>query len=174
MQATSDASGSTALEEGRAWWFFDALEVTHASFAETGGHLAFGESLSPDGSMPPLHVHPEQDEGFYVLEGGMRLYVGRDVIDLGPGQFALAPRAIPHTFRVSSPDGRPSRILGWITGPFDEFVHDVGKPAEGLRLPTEDEQPSPDLDAVTEAAAKRGIIILGPPGMLPTDLPEYQ
>lgn len=159
------------IDPERIWWFFDTLSVFRSFYKETGGSLTFVESIDSPGSMPPLHVHPDQDEAFYMIEGSMRLYVGRDVIDIGPGEFAMAPRKIPHTFKITSET--TAHILGWVTGPFDEFVQQVGKPAPELRLPEEHEVRIPDPEFTAKEAAERGIIILGPPGMLPTDLPEY-
>ena len=67
----------------------------------------------PAGSMPPLHVHHEHDEGFYVLEGSVTLYVPGDAVELGVGDYFVAPRGIPHTYASATPtragSTRPAR-----------------------------------------------------------------
>jgi quercetin dioxygenase-like cupin family protein len=47
---------------------------------------------------PPLHVHPHQDETFYVLEGEFVAEVGGKRFNLHPGDSVLAPRNIPHVW----------------------------------------------------------------------------
>lgn len=161
----------TPIEDGRAYWFLDALVIVHSRYSESG--LCFLETLSSPGPGAPLHVHPDQEEGFYVVDGSLRVYVGSEVIDLAPGQFALAPRGIPHTFEVTS-EG-PTRDLSWINGPFDEFLEAVAVPAKELRLPRPEDLPAEegDPEEFARLAAAVGVTVLGPPGMLPTELPEY-
>jgi quercetin dioxygenase-like cupin family protein len=173
-EALQTSTGGALLPpapEGRALWFLGGLAVIHASFEETAGNLTFLEGVDPPDSMPPLHVHPDQDEGVYVLEGGVRLFVGRTVIDLEPGSYGMMPRGIPHTFRTS-PTGN-TRTLSFTTGPFDEFMRELGVPAKEMRLPSEAETAWPEPAEIDRLAELRGIKILGPPGMLPTELPEY-
>lgn len=45
-----------------------------------------------------LHVHHEDDEAWYVLEGTLRFQVGQDVFEAGAGSAVLAPKGIPHAF----------------------------------------------------------------------------
>ena len=47
---------------------------------------------------PPLHVHPHQDETFYVLEGEFIAEVGGKRFNLHPGDSVCAPRNIPHVW----------------------------------------------------------------------------
>src|SRR5262245_21502032 len=47
---------------------------------------------------PPLHVHREQDDTLFVLEGVLTVQVRDELFDLGPGDFATVPPGIPHTF----------------------------------------------------------------------------
>ena len=47
---------------------------------------------------PPLHVHHETDEFFYVIDGHLLVQAGQERHDLGPGCFAWLPRQIPHTY----------------------------------------------------------------------------
>ena len=86
---------------------------------------------------------------------------------LGPGDFILLPRNVPHTYQVA-PD-REARWL-WILAPsgFEEFVEELSIPAESRTLAPTDNPPIPDFEQrVEEAAAKQHITMLGPPGALP-------
>ena len=107
----------------------------------------------PAGHMPPLHVHHAEDEIFYVVDGEVTLYLPGRRIDCLPGDCVLAPRGIPHAYRVG---GRPARWLV-MSSPagFERFVGSVAALA--------------DLDpaTLTAVAAEHEIEILGPPGMLP-------
>jgi len=144
-------------------WFLDTLVDVHLTADETPAGFSLVESWAPAGDQPPLHVHREDDEGFYVLEGRLRLWVGKAEIELGPGEFALAPHGIPHTFRVESPEGARWLVTS-ATGDFDKFVVAYGDPADEHRLPDPVE---PDLDRLGALAADHGIDLLGPPGTLP-------
>ena len=121
----------------------------------------------PAGDMPPLHVHDREDEGFYVLEGSLELWVGDEPpIKLVPGEYALAPHGIPHTYRAGD-EGAVSLVTS-LPGAFVSFVRAVGRPAERAELPVL--EGPPDAAALARTAAEHGITILGPPGMLPSDL----
>jgi mannose-6-phosphate isomerase-like protein (cupin superfamily) len=107
----------------------------------------------PPGDMPPLHGHHTHDEGFLVLSGEVSLFLGGRELALRSGEFVLAPRGVPHTYRVGD---APARWLN-VSMPsgFEQFVED----AAAL-----DEQTP---EALAAAAAERGIEILGPPGTMP-------
>jgi quercetin dioxygenase-like cupin family protein len=119
---------------------------------------------SPAGSMPPLHVHEREAEGFYVLEGSMTLWVGDEPpIKLVPGEYALAPHGIPHTYETGPEDAL--YLVTSVPGAFVSFVRAAGVSAE---LPEPDGPGDPAR--LTAIAAEHGITILGPPGMKPSDL----
>ena len=50
------------------------------------------------GEGPPLHVHPGEDDAFYILEGDVVMLVEDEEIVVGPGTFVLVPPGVPHTF----------------------------------------------------------------------------
>jgi len=83
--------------------------------------------------MPPLHVHHRDDETFYVLEGDGRLFLRDREIVPAPGQAALAPRGVPHTYRVESDRAR------WIVinspAGFEQLLRAASEPAPGAELP---------------------------------------
>lgn len=135
--------------------FIDNRVRIHLSAVETGGDLMLMEAFAPPGSQPPLHVHRDEDEGFYLLEGELTLWVGDETRTLQPGEFLLAPRQVPHTVRVGD---RPARYLVTAGPGFEAFVRAVS--ALG----------SPDPDDLARLAADQGIDLLGPPGMVPAEL----
>ena len=47
----------------------------------------------------PLHVHANEDELFYILEGEHVVQCGEDEFRLGPGGTAFLPRGVPHSQR---------------------------------------------------------------------------
>lgn len=90
-----------------------SLEFSSVAFkvgtAETVGGLFIMEHthLTPGG--PPLHMHPHQEEWFYVMEGQVAFQVGEQRLTLQAGESVLAPRGVPHTFSAVAPT--PSRLL---------------------------------------------------------------
>ncbi|MGH3016419.1 MAG: cupin domain-containing protein, partial [Gaiellaceae bacterium] len=47
---------------------------------------------------PDLHVHADEDDSFYILEGELTFVVEDDEVVAGPGTFVLVPPGIRHTF----------------------------------------------------------------------------
>ena len=86
--------------EGQALWFLGSLVTIKASGEDTGGRMAVIEHLSPRGSGSPLHVHRNEDESFYVLEGELTMWVDGQTIAAPKGSFVYGPRDVPHTFIV--------------------------------------------------------------------------
>jgi Cupin domain len=103
-----------------------------------------------------------------LFEGELTLFVAGEQVVLGPGQAALAPRDVAHAYRVESEEAR------WlvVTNPagFDAFVREVAEPAPAEELPPVGRPFDPAV--LGQAAAKVGIEILGPPGMLPAGRPS--
>ena len=79
------------------------------SSAATNGRVFLAVEETPPGSGPPLHVHAEQEEVFYVIAGHYRFQVGPQNIDAPAGTTAAVPRGTPHAF-VNISD-KPSRLL---------------------------------------------------------------
>jgi|tagenome__1003787_1003787.scaffolds.fasta_scaffold20846951_2 mannose-6-phosphate isomerase-like protein (cupin superfamily) len=150
-----------------SYWFLDTLVRVHVRGEDTDGRYSVVECLAPAGHQPPPHVHHDDDEGFYVIEGEITVYAGDDETVLGPGDFLNAPRGVPHTFRVTSAE-RARVLVTSAPARFDAFVRALGEPATRDELPVLDG--SPDVERLVATAARYGVEILGPPGMLPKDL----
>ncbi|EFO80589.1 Cupin 2 conserved barrel domain protein [Oscillochloris trichoides DG-6] len=58
-------------------------------------HLYQMEVRIAQGSSVPLHQHP-QEQTTYVVRGRLRVQVGEDVFEAGPGSLARFPSNVPH------------------------------------------------------------------------------
>jgi quercetin dioxygenase-like cupin family protein len=144
-------------------WFLEDLAYVHVDGEQTGEALSLVELAGRRGDMPPLHVDHRNDETVYVVAGRMTLFLGGREIDLGEGQAAVAPRGVPHAYRIESEQAR------WlvINNPagFERFLRAASEPAPADELPPAGR--SVDSDAVVQLATEYGIEVLGPPGTLP-------
>src|SRR5438270_4191639 len=62
-------------EEGEAFWLLGMLQTIRIGREDTGGQYGLIEVVVPMGVGSPWHVHPEEDEWFYVLDGELTVYV---------------------------------------------------------------------------------------------------
>jgi quercetin dioxygenase-like cupin family protein len=154
---------TTTARKPEAIWFIDNLARVLVDGRESAGAVAVVETEGRRGDMPPLHVHEREDEVFYVLEGRFSVHVPGESRELGPGEAAFAPRGTPHAYRVESATARWLAIA--TPAGFDDFVREAGEPAAEEALPPAGRAHDPAL--LTEVAARYGIELLGPPGMLP-------
>jgi len=76
---------------------------------QTNGVLTALENSIAPGEGPPLHVHAEEDEAWYVLEGELRFSLDGESAAAPAGSFVFVPRGSPHCFQNVG-DG-PARIL---------------------------------------------------------------
>jgi mannose-6-phosphate isomerase-like protein (cupin superfamily) len=140
---TLSTSSQTPTARGEARWFFGGLLTVKAGAADTGGQYTLLEIALPPGLAAPLHVHHDEDEGFYVLEGSATIHVGDEVVEIASGQHAFGPRDVPHRF-VTGPNG--ARMLWVLTpGGFENFVEEASVPAAALTLPPADVLPPDDV-----------------------------
>ena len=154
---------------GEAHWFFGNLVTLKAAGEHTDGRFALTEFVNPAGSASPLHVHHDEHEAFYVLEGTAEVHCGDQVFSVAPGSFVLLPGGIPHWHRVSS--DAPMRSLVLTTGQFERYVAACGQPAQAHELPPPG---PPDMDRTAAAGHQFRIDVLGPPPAAPQPPDEPQ
>ncbi|WP_158857388.1 cupin domain-containing protein [Lunatibacter salilacus] len=121
------------------------------SSMDTAGQLSVFEYIGVDKIGPPLHVHLDQDEVFYVVEGEYRFQVGEERHELKTGDTIFLPRNLPHTWIQTSDRGKLIYILQPALKMEEYFqtMHDLGRP------PTQEEENSISL--------AHGIKMVGPP-----------
>jgi len=151
-------------EEGEAYWLLGMLEIVKISGATTNGEFGLIEVTVRAGEGSPWHVHPEEDEWFYVLAGEFTVYVGEERLSLPAGSFAFGPKGVPHTF-IAETDGAKA-LIGFQPFLFEGFLHEVGEPAAERVLPPPLEV-APDMARLIPIGSRNGIEILGPPGPPP-------
>jgi quercetin dioxygenase-like cupin family protein len=105
--------------------FHMSVKATHE---QTSGAFTLLEAQEPAGFGPPLHIHRDAAEAFYVLEGEYIIFLDGREASCPAGSFIFIPAGIPHGFRVG---GVASRKLNLYTpaamvGYFDE-VADAAK-----------------------------------------------
>jgi quercetin dioxygenase-like cupin family protein len=148
---------ATLAGQGEARWWFAGLAEIKAAAEDTGGLLTIVEVTEPPGAEAPLHVHHREDEGFWILEGEVTLYVGDERIEASAGDFAWGPRDIPHRYTVG-PSG--CRMLFICTpGGFEGLVREMSVPAETRTLPPASDE-EPDMEMVATVARKYGAELL--------------
>ena len=136
---TIDSSDTGALapialgpDEGEARWFLGTLVSLKSTHESTGGRVAVMENYAPRGSGSPLHVHHNEDEWFYVIEGELTLWVGGRTVTAPAGSFVYGPRDIPHTFTVSSDEAR--FLLVTEPAGFENFMLALSEPAQRFEI----------------------------------------
>src|SRR4051812_21021128 len=81
---------------GPAYWGPGDLYTFLVTGEESGGRYFAMEALVPTGGGPPPHIHRNEDETFYVLEGQCSFRLGDDTVVANPGDFVSVPRGTVH------------------------------------------------------------------------------
>ena len=145
--------------EGERLWFYGGGVFTiKATAAETGGSLFMFEDVMAQGKVTPLHLHPEEEEAIYVIEGELVVHVDGTNHHLEAGGLCVAPRGVPHALLVTSPTARVLAMLA--PGKAEAFYRGASEPASA----DTDASGPVDFDRLRESAERNGgIEILGPP-----------
>ncbi|HTP09440.1 MAG TPA: cupin domain-containing protein [Anaerolineae bacterium] len=99
---------------------------------------------------PARHLHYDQDEWFYAIEGEFILEVGQDRFQLQSGDSVLAPRQVPHVWAHIGEERGRILIAFTPAGKMEAFFREVTK-ANAM----------PPLDPALWRA--HGMELLGPP-----------
>ena len=122
------------------------------STLDTDGGLAVAEITTFDKGGPARHLHHEQDEWFYVVEGEYVIEVGEERYEMGPGDSVLAPRKIAHVWAYVGE--RTGRLITALQ-PADEI--------EAFFDELETLGSSPEREDLQRAFSSHGLELIGPP-----------
>jgi hypothetical protein len=90
-----------------------------ADHSETGGAFSLLEAEEPPGFGPPLHIHRDAAEAFYVIQGEYIIFLEGKEIACPAGSFIFIPAGVVHGFRVGKLVSRklnlytPSAMVGY-------------------------------------------------------------
>jgi mannose-6-phosphate isomerase-like protein (cupin superfamily) len=137
--------------EGRSIDLGAFAMTVKASSEETGGVFSLLEAEEPPGFGPPLHIHHDAAEAFYVLEGEYVMFLDEREVSCPAGSFIFIPAGMRHGFRVGAV---PSRKLNFyfpavMVGYFDDL-------SEAIRSDRADESLLADI------ARRHSMEIVGP------------
>jgi quercetin dioxygenase-like cupin family protein len=76
------------------------------SGADTENDIAVMEVTGAINEGPPMHIHPFQDEWFYVIEGEYFFQVGDDKYQMKSGDTIFLPRNVQHAYLQLSEKGK--------------------------------------------------------------------
>jgi quercetin dioxygenase-like cupin family protein len=145
-------------DEGEQWWFAGGGVFTwKATAAETGGAFIMFEDRIIRGKATPLHLHPNEDETIYMLEGEILVHVDGDEHRVGERGLFFAPRGVPHAFMVTSETAHILALQTPATG--EPFYREAGEPSRSAA-----DASRYDWARLHEVAERsHSIEILGPP-----------
>ena len=92
----------------------NGIFIIENSFREKGG--------------PARHLHYEQDEWFYALEGEFAFEVGEKKFRLKPGDSLFGPRKVPHGWAFTGGTPRGRILIAFLpAGKMEAFFREVTK-----------------------------------------------
>lgn len=143
--------GITRSQEGLDAIRWNILGQTYVPKLLTEDCFSWHATLPPGTFVPP-HIHPDQDEFLYILEGKFNFTLnGEDAIG-EPGDLVKLPRGIPHG--IFNHSDRTIKTLFWVTPAarlYDLFwaLHNMG--------------PTPNPAEVVAVSAAHAVDFLPPP-----------
>lgn len=142
------------------WWPFSAGVARYTqklTGAQSEGRLFQMLVTEPRGAAPPLHVHGDADETFYILDGEVTFVAGEAKIAAAAGDYVFVSKGCPHTFIVRSEQARMLVTFGpaGVEGFFTELGTDAQHPKPAPQ--------APDPERFASVADGYGMDIVGPP-----------
>lgn len=138
--------------EGRILHMGPFQMTVKADAEQTAGALTVLEADEPASFGPPLHIHDDAAEAFYVLAGEYVMFIEDEEHRCPAGSFIYIPAGTRHGFRVGAAQSRKLNIYlpAAMVGYFDELA-DAEATGETF-----------DADALTSLAARYAMRVTGP------------
>jgi mannose-6-phosphate isomerase-like protein (cupin superfamily) len=122
IEEESAAMGQPTIlkpRQGRAIPLGNFAMTLKASGDDTRGAFTLLEADEPPGFGPPMHIHRDCDEAFYVVAGEYHIFIGDDEHVCPAGSFVFIPQDTVHGFRVGDVASRklnlyaPAAMVGY-------------------------------------------------------------
>ncbi len=144
-------------EEGELRWTGETSTYFLATGEQTGGAFALVDEQAKRGESVPLHLHRDDMESFYVIEGEIMLYIGdQPGVRARVGSFAHIPGGTVHGFRIES---ETARYLILTTPRHGQFYRAISLPSRPGGLPPLE---SIAWSQIEQACEEYGVEFVGP------------
>ena len=133
----------------------DKAFSTKVSGADVGRMYAAIEVHTPPDRGPELHIHPDQNELFFMLKGSIGVQCGSERMILKSGDTFMAPANVPHAYVTLGPE--PAHML---------LIYDPAGDMEGFfaeYAPVISVEGEPDQRKLAEVYVKHGLKVAGAP-----------
>lgn len=122
-----------------------------ASGEDTERAFSLLEAEEPPNFGPPMHIHHDAAEAFYVVSGEYRIFVENEEYVCPAGSFIYIPAGVPHGFRVGAEPSRKLNIYApaAMVGYFDELAAAIARDVM-------------DDETLGEIARRYGMEVIGP------------
>ncbi|MFF6909220.1 cupin domain-containing protein [Streptomyces sp. NPDC012389] len=145
--------------EGPSVWLSGDVYTVKLGHEESRGSLTLLEASVPPGGGPPLHIHADADEAFYLLSGELDITTRDTTYHVGPGDFVFVPKGTAHRFRNNGL--HPARqLLLFTPSGVDRFFLEAGNKAEAGSPPPPPEEE--DLDFVARVGERHHLFQADP------------
>ncbi len=114
--------------EGRSIDLGGFMMTVKATAESTDGAFTLLQATEPPQFGPPIHIHRDAAEAFYVTEGEYLIFINDHESRCPAGSFVYIPAGVAHGFRVGD---TPSKKLNLyvpqaMVGYFDELAEAIG------------------------------------------------
>ena len=104
--------GITRAGEGLDGIVWDILGQTYKPVQLSEASFAF-DTMFPPGTFVPPHIHPDQDEYLYMLEGKLDFMLGGSDAQATPGDLIRLGMGVPHG--IFNKSDQTAKVLFWVS-----------------------------------------------------------
>ena len=108
----SEIAGITRANEGMQGISWNILGQTYVPKNCTE-HSFSWHATFPPGTFVPPHIHPDQDEYLYILEGKLDFLLGGAETQATPGDLVRLPMGMPHG--IFNKSDQTAKVLFWVS-----------------------------------------------------------
>jgi len=149
-------------DEGEKIWLLGGLYTFKAMGGENRNAYTLVEVKGREGLAAPMHLHENEEEGFYVVDGRVTFFLDGKEVDAAQGSWAFVPRGVKHSFRVDSSTATLLLLISPGAAGHEGLFREMGEPAGSHTIPEPPADP-PDPSMLAEIATRHGTSIVGPP-----------
>src|ERR1700752_1459368 len=146
----TEIAGITRANEGIQGISWNILGQTYVPKHVSEHSFSWHATFPPETFVPP-HIHPDQDEYLYILEGQLDFFLDGADTQATPGDLVRLPMGKPHG--IFNRSGRTAKTLFWVSP--TRRLYDLFWAIHNMKQQTP--------DAVVALAAEHNIHFLPPP-----------